>query len=169
MERESQATPTTLDSELSNAQGIARLSEAFETSARRWELIIYPSLFAFVILAAYGFFLVYRLAGDVHYLALSVDSNMSAVAANMQQVSTNMNQLTDNVRSMTVSMDSMEQKMATLDPMLNNMTSIDQSMRDMNQSTRWMTVSTHNMQYDINRLNNNIGRPMGFMNSFMPW
>ena len=39
-----------------------RLSEAFESSARRWELIVYPSLFAFIILAAYGFFLVYSLA-----------------------------------------------------------------------------------------------------------
>ena len=39
--------------------GMDRLSAAFETSARRWELIVYPSLFAFVILAAYGFYLVF--------------------------------------------------------------------------------------------------------------
>ncbi len=67
-----------------------RLSEAFETSARRWELIVYPSLFAFIILAAYGFFLVYSLAKDVHYLAVSVDSNMTVLASNMQSVSDNM-------------------------------------------------------------------------------
>ena len=35
-----------------------RLSEAFETSARRWKLIVYSTLCAFIILAAYGFYLV---------------------------------------------------------------------------------------------------------------
>ena len=44
--------------------GYARLSEVFESSARRWELIVYPSLFAFIILAAYGFYLIYNLARD---------------------------------------------------------------------------------------------------------
>ena len=58
-----------------NAYAIDRLSQTFETSAKRWELIVYPSLFAFIILAAYGFYLVFSLAKDVHYLAISVDSN----------------------------------------------------------------------------------------------
>ena len=57
-----------------------RLSLAFETSARRWELIVYPTLFAFIILAAYGFYLIFSLARDVHYLAMTVDSNMTVVA-----------------------------------------------------------------------------------------
>jgi len=48
-----------------------RLSHAFETSAKRWELIVYPSMFAFIILASYGFYLVFSLAKDVHYLAMS--------------------------------------------------------------------------------------------------
>lgn len=150
-------------------QGMVRLSEAFETSARRWELIIYPSLFAFVILAAYGFFLIYRLAGDVHYLAISVDSHMSVMSANMQNVSENMGRLTTNVRSMTVNMDSMEKKMRTLEPILADMDSIDKSIKSMTNSTHAMTVNTRNMQYDMSRLNRNVGRPMSFMNSFMPW
>ena len=41
-----------------NAYAMDRLSQAFENSARRWELIVYPTLFAFIILAAYGFYLV---------------------------------------------------------------------------------------------------------------
>jgi len=82
----------------------ARLSEVFESSAKRWELIVYPSLFAFIILAAYGFYLIYNLAKDVHYLAISVDTNMTTLAGNMQNVSENMGQLTTNIRAMTVTM-----------------------------------------------------------------
>ena len=139
-----------------------RLSEAFETSARRWELIVYPSLFAFIILAAYGFYLVFSLARDVHYLAISVDSNMTVLASNMQAVSENMSQLTGNVRTMTTHMDSINQKVATLEPMLTNMDSMDRSMQS-------MTMATHRMRDDMSLMNRNISRPMSFMNSFMPW
>lgn len=149
--------------------GMTRLSEAFETSARRWELIIYPSMFAFVVLAAYGFFLIYRLAGDMHYMAISVDTHMSVLSSNMQSMSENMGQMTTNIRSMTVSMGNMETQLDTLQPILASMNSMDDSMASMTDSTHSMTVATHNMQVDMSRLNQNVGRPMSFMNAFMPW
>ena len=113
----------------------ARLSEVFESSARRWELIIYPSLFAFIVLALYGFYLIYNLQRDVHYLAISVDRNMTTLAGNMQVVAKNMGQLTTSVRAMTVSLDSIDQKVGTLEPMLANIHSMDQSMRAMTRTT----------------------------------
>lgn len=152
--------------------GLDRLSHAFESSARRWELIVYPSLFAFVILAAYGFYLIYSLAKDVHYLAISVDSHMTVLSDNMQNVSENMGQLTANVRSMTVTLDSMDNKVSTLEPMLANMTSMDEAIQHMSHATRSMTTAAHHMQADMSRMNynvGNVGRPMSFMNSFMPW
>jgi len=139
-----------------------RLSAAFETSARRWELIVYPSLFAFIILAAYGFYLVFSLAKDVHYLAISVDSNMTVLASNMQSVSDNMGKLTANVRTMAVSVGAIDHKVGTLEPMLTSMDGMEQSMRA-------MTLTTGAMQTDVARINRSFGRPMSFMNTFMPW
>lgn len=139
-----------------------RLSQAFETSARRWELIVYPSLFAFIILAAYGFYLVFSLAKDVHYLAISVDSNMTVLASNMQSISDNMGQMSSNVRTMTVGVDSMARDVASLEPMLT-------SIESMNRSMQSMTFTTATMREDIGAMNRNIGRPMHFMNSFLPW
>ena len=139
-----------------------RLSAAFETSARRWELIVYPSLFAFIILAAYGFYLVFSLAKDVHYLAISVDSNMTVLASNMQSVSDNMGQLTANVRTMAVSVESMNNKVGTLEPMLANMSSMDQTMKS-------IMFATHQMGTDMAIMNNSVSRPMSFFNSVMPW
>ena len=141
---------------------IDRLSEAFETSARRWELIVYPSLFAFIILAAYGFYLVFSLTKDVHYLAISVDSNMTVLASNMQSISDDMGQISSNVRTMTVGIDSMARDMSALDPMLT-------SMEAMNQSMQTMSFTTATMRDDIGVMNRNISRPMHFMNSFLPW
>ncbi|MBK5971242.1 hypothetical protein CCR91_21355 [Thiorhodovibrio winogradskyi] len=138
------------------------MSQAFETSARRWELIVYPSLFAFIILAAYGFYLVFSLAKDVHYLAISVDSNMTVLASNMQSVSDNMVQISNNVRNMTSSVDAMETHSRTLEPMLSNMESMTESIRS-------MTYTTATMRDDLGGMNRSIGRPMSFMNNMMPW
>lgn len=149
------------DSQL-NAFAIDRLSQAFETSAKRWELIVYPSLFAFIILAAYGFYLVFSLAKDVHYLAISVDSNMTVLASNMQSMSDNLSQMTANVRTMAVGVDSMARDVSTLEPMLTSMQTMDHAMQN-------MTLTTATMRDDMSVMNRNISRPMSFMNWFMPW
>lgn len=145
-----------------NAYAIDRLSQAFESSAKRWELIVYPSLFAFIILAAYGFYLVFSLAKDIHYLAISVDSNMTVLASNMQSISDNMGQISANVRTMSVSVDSMSRDVSTLEPMLTSMETMDRAIQS-------MTFTTAHMGTDMSLMNRNIGRPMSFMNYFMPW
>lgn len=125
-------------------------------------MIVYPSLFAFIILAAYGFYLIFNLAKDVHYLAISVDTNMTVLASNMQSVSDNMGQLSANVRTMAVSVESMNKKVGTLEPMLANINSMEKSLTS-------MTYATHNIGRDFNVMNRNISRPMSAMNTFMPW
>lgn len=142
-----------------------RLSMAFETSARRWELIVYPSLFAFILLAAYGFYLIFSLAKDVHFLALSVDSNMNVMSSNLMTMTDSVGQLSANVRTMAVSVESMAQDVRTLEPMLTSMDSMEASMKT-------MTYATHNIQRDMRSMNYNIhdvSRPMTLWNSFMPW
>jgi len=51
---------------------LERLANTFDSSAKRWEMVVYPSLFAFVLLAGYGFFLIYRLTHDISTLSQSV-------------------------------------------------------------------------------------------------
>lgn len=146
----------------SDAYSINRLSQAFESSAKRWELIVYPSLFAFIILAAYGFYLVFSLAKDIHYLAISVDSNMTVLSSNMQSMSDDLTQVSANVRTMAVSVESISRDVGTLEPILTSMETMDKAMQS-------MTFTTANMREDMAGMNHNIGRPMTFMNKFMPW
>ena len=145
-----------------NAYAIDRLSQTFETSAKRWELIVYPSLFAFIILAAYGFYLVFSLAKDVHYLAISVDSNMTVLASNMQSIADNVGQMSANVRTMAVSVESISRDVSTLEPMLTSMETMDQAIQS-------MTFTTAHMRDDMAIMNRSISRPMSFMNRFLPW
>ncbi len=148
---------------------VDRLALAFENSARRWEMIVYPSLFAFIILAAYGFYLIFSLAKDVHYLAISVDSNMTVLASNMQAISDNVGQLSSNVRTMAVSVESISRDVSTLEPMLTNIDSMDQAIQVITKATESMSYATHNIRNDFAVMNHNVSRPMSFMNTFMPW
>ena len=74
-------------------ESLDKLSTAFMESARRWEMIVYPSLLAFIILAGYGFFLIYSLTKDVHLVVEDmhkVTASMERVVVNMDIVSKNM-------------------------------------------------------------------------------
>jgi len=146
-----------------------RLTRAFESSARRWELIVYPSLFAFIILAAYGFYLIFSLAQDVHFLAKTVDRNMGLISYNMAEVSSNLDSLTANVRSMAVGVDVISNKVATLEPILTNMDSMNQAIQTISYSTHNMRQDMSNVNHNLGFMNHNIGRPMSFMNAMMPW
>jgi len=149
------------DSQL-NAFAIDRLSQAFETSAKRWELIVYPTLFAFIILAAYGFYLIFSLAKDMHYLTVSVDTNMTHMSNNMQAMSENVTLMSRNVQTMSISVDSMSRNVNTLEPMLVSIQNMDRSMQS-------MTLATTSMRNDLAIMNQNISRPMNFVNKVMPW
>ena len=129
-------------------KSLETLSNAFMASARRWEMIVYPSLFAFILLAAYGFYLIYSLTNDVSKVA----NHMETIATNMNSMTVNMNGISHNMVLMTQTMDSQSS-----------------SMHEMTLHMRHMSTSVGRMQYDMSIMNNSISRPMSFMNTFMPW
>lgn len=144
---------------------LERLATSFEVSARRWELVVYPALFAFIVLACYGFYLIYNLTHDVGQLARNVSSltaSVDSMAHNLNDITGDMNRVTTAMNSITGAMGEVSTKMDSLEPMRQNMASMD-------QSTRYMATSAERMGYYMGELNHNVGRPMGAMGSFMPW
>ena len=125
-----------------------RLATTFESSARRWEMIVYPSLFAFIVLASYGFYLIYSLTHDVASLARNVTV------------------LTQSIDHLVVNMDSISTNMVSIS---GNLNSINGTMDTMNDSTRSMAMSVDGIRHQVGSMNYNIGRPMSQMSSFMPW
>ncbi len=53
-------------------------------------------------------------------------------------------------------------KLDTLPPLLH-------TISEMNQSMKAITINTGVMSYDVRGMNESVGRPMSFMNSFAPW
>lgn len=139
-----------VDSEMDDCLGrsLDQLSKAFVTSAKRWEMIVYPAMFAFITLATYGFFLIYSLTTDIHIVA----KDMGKVTENMDQIVMNMNVISKNMTEMT----------QTINEQSGSIKEMTYHMRDMNVSMKYM-------RHDFSTLNNSVSRPMSFMNTFMPW
>jgi len=152
-----------------------RFVRVFETSARRWELIIYPAMLAFVVLAGYGFFLIYTLSKDINTLAKGMDPEMgkhlSHISESVIYLSENVRTMTRRVYHMSESVETMADRMVSLEhlePMLNNMQGMNVSMGGMNQNMSNMNISIDAMRYDMGDMSHSM-RPMGRMNSIMPW
>lgn len=130
------------------SESMNELTRTFTASARRWEMIVYPSMFAFILLATYGFFLIYSLTNDVSKVA----DEMSRIGENMQEVVVHMDSVSKNMVVMT---QTMHVQSAT--------------MQEMNTHVRNMSVSVNQMRHEVAVMNNSVSRPMQFMNSYMPW
>ncbi|QQZ29446.1 hypothetical protein HMY34_12055 [Thiothrix subterranea] len=133
---------------------------------RTLQMIVYPAMVAFIILSAYGFYLVQSLTTDVHHLT-------STIANMHNSVDTNMTKMTGSIESMNSQMGSL---VNSTGQMTNNIVGMNSSTQDMagniqqmNASTQNMAVSTYNMQRDMWSMNKNISGPMKMFNKFSPF
>jgi len=124
------------------------MTNSFSEGAKHWLYIYYTSMFAFVLLAAYGFFLVY-----------SLTSNVRRVADDMDQIVVSMNQITEDLDNVA---DNTSVMVKTMDIQSKRMHEIVYNMRDMN-------ISMTRIRHDMSAMNHNVSRPMNFMNTFVPW
>jgi uncharacterized protein YoxC len=142
-----------------------KFSRTFEASARRWELIVYPSMLAFIVLAAYGFFLIYTLTSDVGRLARSMETvvvSMNDVAANMNAVSGNVAHISGNLSTIASDVGSGS----------DNMENMLVKMEKINTSVGAVTVPMYHIRDDMGRMNHTMHDatgPMKAMGGMFPF
>lgn len=133
---------------------------------RTLQMIVYPAMVAFIILSAYGFYLVQSLTTDVHRLTQTI-SDMN------QTVNTNMTLMTSTISSMNNQMTDLVDSTSLMTHSVVGMNSSTQdiagNIQQMNDSTQNMAVSTYNMQRDMWSMNKNISGPMKMFNKFSPF
>jgi len=145
--------------------GMDKFARSFEASARRWELVVYPSLLAFIVLAAYGFFLIYTLTTDVGRLARSIET----MVVSMDDVAHDLREVSGDVRQMS----------STMLVVSNDVGSGTEAMKEMlvridnvNKSMGTMTVPIYHMRDDMSRMNRNmheVAGPMKTMGGIFPF
>ncbi|MGD9667601.1 MAG: hypothetical protein AB7U75_00920 [Hyphomicrobiaceae bacterium] len=168
----SQPTPLRIAS-TRETDSIERLAVAFEKSARRWEMVAYPAMVLFTLLAVFGFYKIYSVSENMRIMAERLQPQMGV---HMDKLTQSMESLTANIAQMSRNIDAMQQRVATMSSdtkvmseQMKVLTTMDQNIAHMNQSVTAMTAHTDMMRWNMATMNNSIQRPMNFMNSFMPW
>jgi uncharacterized protein YoxC len=133
---------------------------------RTLQMIVYPAMVAFIILAAYGFYLVQSLTTDVHRLTETISAMNDTVHSNMNNIAGTMNNMTSQMGSLVDSTSQMTHNIVGMNGSTQDMAG---NIQQMNASTQNMAVSTYNMQRDVWSMNKNISGPMKMFNKFSPF
>lgn len=142
-----------------------KFSRTFETSARRWELIVYPSLLAFIVLAAYGFYLIYTLTSDVNRLARSMETVVIAI----NDMSTDLNAVSGNVASISGNLSTIATDVGTG---THDMGHLLVKLDNINRSVGVMTVPMYHIRNDMGHINHTMHDatgPMQMVNGMFPF
>ena len=156
---------------------LERLANTFDSSAKRWEMVVYPSLFAFVLLAGYGFFLIYRLTHDIAVLSQSVTHMAVIVADVMPRMSDDLTKMTGSVDNMTNNIDGMSgdiggmtTEIGSMSNQMNSLTPMSKNIESMTHNMGSMNRSVYGMQRDMHGMNRTVSSgPFGMMNDMMPF
>ncbi|MBF0469789.1 MAG: DUF948 domain-containing protein [Gammaproteobacteria bacterium] len=151
---------------------IERIATVFESSAKRWELMVYPSLLAFVILASYGFFLIYSLSHDMSTMARNINemtNSIDRLVVDVGDMSANVNKMTLTLNNMNHTITTMSTNVSYMSEEMNNLDSISGTMGTMGRDIQSMVLSTDGIRREMGSMNYNIGRPMKNMTNFFPF
>ena len=165
------------------ASNIERMLRQMERGSTRWEKMVFPAMIAFILLASYGFFLVYSVTRDMNMIAQFMDKEMRQ---DMIEISKNMDAMTVQVAEMSKSVLAISHQIepiADLRPMLieiqklddslghinNTMLSMDQSVGNMNESMTSLDNSMYYMGEDVDDMNDSFSSPTRMARRFMPW
>jgi len=119
---------------------------------KRMQMMVYPAMVAFFILAAYGFYLIQSLTTDMGEIAKTMQVMSASVTSNMDSLSSTTKNMSNQMENIVVS--------------TNTMTNI---MGRLSDTTGSMAQSTNNMQKDMWSLNQNVSTPLSMFNKFVPW
>ncbi len=152
---------------------LTKFSRSFEASAHRWEMLVYPAMLVFFIMATSGFYLIYSLTVDMHTLANHVDpqmaENLDTMSTHIEHLSGNIHDMTGRIAHMSDSIDHINMSIGTMNVTMGDisykMDPLLENIADMNFSMRQMTTATGIMSRDMSNMNYNIGKPM----SIFPW
>ncbi len=172
-----------------------RANEDFHTYVRVVErrvwLIVIPALIAFILLAAYGFYLIFSLTRDMHAMeqqmtamSSNVRRNMNIMAgamtamspnvqSNMDKVVAQMSLMRGSIQAMAKNIDLMQVEMSAIDTKMGKMNiivdDIDAKMGKMNASITYMAWAVAQLQADMWSMNQNISTPFSMFSAFVPW
>ncbi len=118
-------------------------------------IVVYAGMAAFVLLAAYGFFLIYLLTSDARTMAeqmVRMTSRIEMMSRDMGAMNTTISDMSSNIGDMRGTLIQMNRHIETMDA-----------------STAHMAATVTLIQHSARNLDSSFGPAMGVMNNFPPF
>lgn len=153
------------------------MSEAIETFETRWRYAVFPAMIAFVVLAGFGFYLIYGMLQRMEDLAADIN-DMSKVmieslpvmqggvvgmSSRMQWIGEDLHRMRNDVNQLSIVI---QQTMPTMEGKVGDMS---KNISNMTYATSSMAATTQNMGQNLWNMNRNFSKPLSFMRKMMPW
>ncbi len=141
---------------------VMTMSMAVTTISRalaRWERVILPMMIGFILLAAYGFYLIFNLVYDIGMISNNVAQMTMTVDKNMMAITEELKGMRRDVSGMSTSVSGMQKDMAQM----------NQGFQQLNLHVGHIDYSAEKMSSDLWDLSRDISGPMSTVNSVMPW
>jgi hypothetical protein len=122
---------------------------------RTVRLIVYAGMSGFLLLSAYGFFLIYQLTTDTHRM-VEQTTRMTEQMQSMTRIMSNMHESIGDMRT-------------AMGDMRGSMINLDHSVTQMSSTMGQMTNTVALIQHSARNLDQSIGPAAGMMNGFMPF
>lgn len=141
---------------------VMTMSMAVTTISRalaRWERVILPMMLGFILLAAYGFYLIFNLVYDIGMISNNVAQMTMTVDKNMMAITEELKDMKREVANMSGSVNNMQKDMSQM----------NQGFQRLNLHVGHIDYSAEKMSTDLWEMSRNISGPMSTMNNVMPW
>lgn len=143
--------------------GNKEAAEALESFEARWKYAVFPAMIAFVILSAFGFYLIYGMLQRMEDLSKNVYRMTDVIQVTMPAMQNDISNMSGDMKRMN---NTMQQSFPHLDQNIANMSD---DMKTMSYSTASMAMTTQNMGRNLWELNKNVSKPLSVMNNMIPW
>lgn len=162
---------------------IERMLRQMERSSRRWEKMVFPAMIAFLLLAGYGFFLVYSVTRDMTIIAQTIDvdfredvlhirndiSDMVSQVELMQETMGVISVKMDPLQDMTPLLAEIKKLDETIGVISGSVSNMDRTVVNMNKSMSSMDDSMYYMGRDVDDMNDTFGSPTKMFSRMAPW
>jgi len=162
---------------------IERMLRQMERSSRRWEKFVFPAMIAFILLAGYGFFLVYSVTRDMSTMASAIDvdfrSDVAVIRDDISKMVTQVEKMQQRMAEVSTKMDPLQDMtplLAEIRKLDDSVSRISGSVDSMDDSVVGMTDSMSNlddsmyyMGRDVGDMNDSFSSPTKMFKRMVPW
>ncbi len=139
------------------------VDETIETMETRWKYAVFPAMVAFIVLAGFGFYLIYGMLQRMEDLSSNVEKMTNVIKVAMPSMQNDMSSMSNNMQQMNTTIS------GNFPELTHNVATMSSDMKVMSHSTTSMAMTTHNLGRNMWELNKNVSKPLSLMNNMIPW